>query len=182
MARSDATRIAVQCALVTAAMTGLIVGCTRETPEGLEQMKYVDEETDRVDLPALRRDIMMVQRELASMGDAEDIVGVLEPADGVLLSCSGGRHQWAGSTTIEYAEAPGQEAYFTSVESALAESADFRTERQPTPDGRDEWLIVRSKDGTRYAITVYAGRSKVQVTSSSWCFTVQPGQTDHGRF
>lgn len=172
----------MRCALVMAALSSLVAGCAQETPEGLEQMKYVDEKTDRVDLPALRRDIMAVQRQLASMGDAESIVGILEPADGVLMSCSGGRHQWTGSTTIEYAEAPEQEAYFSLVESELADSADFRTERVFTPDGRDEWLVVWSKDETRYSITVYTGLSKVQVSSSSWCFTVQPGQTERGRF
>lgn len=182
MARRNARCIALRCAVVMAALSSLVAGCARETPEGREQMKYVDEETDRVNLPALRRDIMVVQRELAFMGDAASIVGILEPADGVLMSCSKGRHQWTGSTTVEYAEAPEQEAYFALVESRLADSVDFRTERLSTPDGKDEWLIVWSKDGTRYSITVYSGRSKVQVSSSSWCFTVQPGQTDHGRF
>ena len=145
-------------------------------------MKYRNEETERVDLPALRRDIMVTQRELASMGDAESIVGILEPADGVLMSCSGGRHQWTGSTTIEYTAAPEREAYFSLVESKLAHSADLRTKRVFTPDGRDEWLVVWSEDGTRYSITVWAEDSMVQVQSSSWCFTVQPGQTRRGRF
>ncbi|KPG76460.1 hypothetical protein AEQ27_15695 [Frigoribacterium sp. RIT-PI-h] len=160
----------------------LVAGCAQETPEGLEQMKYIDEKTDRVDLSALKRDIMVTQRELASMGDADGIVGILEPADGVLMSCSGGRHQWTGSTTIEYAEAPEQEAYFSLVESQLADSTDFRTERVFTPDGRDEWLVVWSEDGTRYSITVYTKMAKVQVSSSSWCFTLQPGQTEGGLF
>jgi hypothetical protein len=182
MVRGEVGRIAARCAVVVAALSWLVAGCTKETPEGLEQMKYIDEQSDRVDLPALKRDIMVTQRELASMGDAESIVGMLEPATGVLMSCSGGRHQWTGSTTIEYAEAPEQEAYFSLVESQLADSADFRTERVFTPDGRDEWLVVWSKDGTRYSITVYTGLSKVQVSSSSWCFTLQPGQAEDGLF
>ena len=182
MARNKAKFVAVRCAVVIAVLASLVAGCAQETPEGLEQMKYIDEKTDRVDLSALKRDVMVTQRELASMGDADSIVGILEPADGVLMSCSEGRHQWTGSTTIEYAEAPEQEAYFSLVEHRLADSADFRTERLVTPDGRDEWLIVWTKDGTRYSITVYTGRSKVQVSSSSWCFTLQPGQTEGGQF
>jgi hypothetical protein len=182
MIRNDVGHIAVRCAAVIVVVSCLVVGCAREAPEGLEQMKYIDEETDRVDLAALKRDIMVTQRELASMGHAESIVGILEPADGVLMSCSGGRHQWTGSTTIEYAQAPEQEAYFSLVESELADSADLRTARVFTPDGRDEWFVVWSEDGTRYSISVYTGRSKVQVSSSSWCFTLQPGQTEGGLF
>lgn len=182
MAKTKARSIAVRCAAVIAVLSSLVAGCAQETPEGLEQMKYINEQTDRVDLAALKRDIMVTQRDLASMGGAESIVGILEPADGVLMSCSEGRHQWTGSTTIEYAEAPEQEAYFSLVESELADAADFRTERVFTPDGRDEWLVVWSTDGTRYSITVYTGRSKVQVSSSSWCFTLQPGQAEGGQF
>jgi hypothetical protein len=182
MVRSEVRRVVARCAVVMTALSCLVAGCAKETPEGLEQMKYIDEETDRVDLATLKRDIMVRQRELASMGGAESIVGILEPADGVLMSCSGGRHQWTGSTTIEYAQAPEQEAYFSLVESELADSADLRTERVFTPDGRDEWLVVWSEDGTRYSITVYTGLSKVQVSSSSWCFTLQPGQAEGGLF
>jgi hypothetical protein len=165
-----------------AALSCLVAGCAKGPPEGFEQMQYVDKDSQRVDLSALKRDIKVVQRELASMGGVESIVGILEPADGVLMSCSRGQHQWTGSTTIEYAEASEQEAYFSLVESQLADSTDFRTERVFTPDGRDEWLVVWSEDGTRYSITVYTKMAKVQVSSSSWCFTLQPGQAEGGLF
>jgi hypothetical protein len=145
-------------------------------------MLYVDEETDRVDLPALRRDIMAVQRRFASMGPEDQIVGILEPPDGVLMSCSDGRFQWTGSTTVEYSTVPDEQGYFEGLEAELADDEAFSTKRQLSPDGESERLIVMSEDGTRYSVRVWTGRSKVQVSSSSWCFTLQPGQTEGGQF
>ncbi|NRD27753.1 hypothetical protein [Frigoribacterium sp. VKM Ac-2836] len=179
--------IAVRCAVVVAALTSLVVGCAQETPEGLEQIKYIDEETeqegsDRIDLGQLRQDIRVVQRRLVSMGP--DVVegSIEESSNGVLMSCSGGRHQWTGSTTAEYSTIPAQENYYRLVESELEGSDELTASRQFSPDGQDEWLIVHGPDGTRYSITVWTDISKVQVSASSWCFTVRPGQTERGRF
>ncbi|WP_148076727.1 hypothetical protein [Frigoribacterium sp. PhB24] len=142
----------------------------------------MDEETNRVDLPALRRDIMAVQRRFASMGPADQIIGILEPPNGVLMSCSDGQFQWTGSTTVEYSTVPDEQGYFEVLEAELAEDEAFSTKRQFSPDGESERLIIMSEDGTRYSVKVWTGRSKVQVSSSSWCFTLQPGQADGGEF
>lgn len=135
-----------------------------------------------VDLPALKSEIQAVELRLASMAQEGEIVGVLAPPNGVLMSCSGGKHQWTGSTTVEYSIVPDQEAYFDQLEAEFADSTAFSTKRELSPDGEDERLIVTSSDGTRYSVTVWTGRSKVQVSSSSWCFTLQPGQAEGGLF
>lgn len=166
---------------VVAAVVALS-GCTSATHDDAKRMQYVDEATERVDLPALRRDIMAVQRRFASMGPEDQIVGILEPPDGVLMSCSDGQFQWTGSTTVEYSTVPDEQGYFEGLEAELADDEAFSTKRQLSPDGESERLIVMSEDGTRYSVRVWTGRSKVQVSSSSWCFTVQPGQTERGEF
>lgn len=165
-----------------AALSCLVAGCAKGPTEGFEQMHYVDEDSQRVDLSALKRDIMAVQRRFASMGPNDEIVGILEPPNGVLMSCSGDRHQWTGSSTVEYATVPDEQEYFERLEAELADDDAFSTKRQFSPDGESERLIVTSEDGTRYSVKVWTGRSKVQVSSSSWCFTIQPGQTERGRF
>ncbi|NRD27752.1 hypothetical protein [Frigoribacterium sp. VKM Ac-2836] len=157
-------------------------GCNSETRDSARRMLHVDEKTDRVDLPALRRDIMAVQRRFASMGPEDQIVSILEPPDGVLMSCSGGQFQWTGSTSVEYSTVPDEQGYFERLEEELVDDVGFTTKRQFSPDGESERLIVTSEDGTRYSVKVWTGISKVQVTSSSWCFTVQPGQTNGGEF
>jgi len=68
------------------------------------------------------------------------------------------------------------------LEAALAEEGTFSAKRQFSPDGESERLIIMSEEGTRYSVKVWTGRSKVQVSSSSWCFTLQPGQTNGGLF
>jgi hypothetical protein len=142
----------------------------------------MEEGSDRVDLGQLRQDIRVVQRRLVSVG-ADVVEGsVEESANGVLMSCAGGQFQWTGSTTASYSPVPAQEDYYRLVEAELEGSSELTTSRQFSPDGEDEWLIVRGEDGTRYSISVWAGISKVQVSASSWCFTVQPGQTKLGRF
>ena len=157
-------------------------GCNSATDDNAGRMRYVDQETDRVDPPALRRDIMTVQRRFASMGPEDQIVGILEPQDGVLMSCSDGQFQWTGSTTVEYSSVPDEQGYFETLEAALAEEGTFSAKRQFSPDGESERLIIMSEEGTRYSVKVWTGRSKVQVSSSSWCFTLQPGQTNGGLF
>ncbi|MFJ2356624.1 hypothetical protein [Frigoribacterium sp. NPDC087798] len=157
-------------------------GCNTEMHDNAKRTLYMDEETDRVDLPALRRDIMDVQRRFASMGPEDQIVGILEPPDGVLMSCSDGRFQWTGSTTVEYSTVPEEQGYFEGLEAELADDEAFSTNRQSSPDGESERLIVMSEDGTRYSVRVWTGRSKVQVSSSSWCFMLQPGQAEDGQF
>lgn len=157
-------------------------GCNSEMHDNAKRTLYMDEETDRVDLPALRRDIMDVQRRFASMGPEDQIVGILEPPDGVLMSCSDGRFQWTGSTTVEYSTVPEEQGYFEGLEAELADDEAFSTNRQLSPDGESERLIVMSEDGTRYSVRVWTGRSKVQVSSSSWCFMLQPGQAEDGLF
>jgi hypothetical protein len=166
---------------IVAVVVGLS-GCTSATYDEAKRMQYVDEATDRVDLPALRRDVMAVQRRFASMGPEDQIVGILEPPDGVLMSCSDGQFQWTGSTTVEYSTVPDEQGYFEALEAELADDQEFSTNRQLSPDGESERLIVMSEDGTRYSVKVWTGISKVQVTSSSWCFTLQPGQTEGGQF
>jgi hypothetical protein len=158
------------------------LGCSSETDDNARRMDYVDQGTDRVDLPALRRDIMAVQRRFASMGPEDQIVGILESQDGALMSCADGQFQWTGSTTVEYSTVPDEQVYFEALEAALADDGTFSTKRQISSDGESGRLIVMGEDGTRYSVRVWTGRSKVQVSSSSWCFTVQPGQTDHDRF
>jgi hypothetical protein len=178
MTRRRGARVAT--ALVLAAMG--LSGCSSETNDNAKRMLYVDEKTERVDLPALRRDIMAVQRRFASMGPEDQIVGILEPPDGVLMSCSDGQFQWTGSTTVEYSTVPDEQGYFEGLEAELAGDETFSTKRQLSPDGESERLIVMSEDGTRYSVKVWTGRSKVQVSSSSWCFTLQPGQAEGGLF
>jgi hypothetical protein len=142
----------------------------------------MEEGSDRVDLGLLRRDIRDVQRRLVSIGSDAVEGSIEESPNGVLMSCASGQFQWTGSTTAEYSPVPSQEDYYRLVEAELEESSELTTSRQFSPDGEDEWLIVRGEDGTRYSISVWADISKVQVSASSWCFMVQPGQTDHGRF
>lgn len=142
----------------------------------------MQEESGRVDLAQLRQDIRLIQRSLVSLGSSFVEGSIEESSNGVLMSCSGGQHQWTGSTTGEYTTVPGQEEYYRLVEAELEGSNELTTSRQFSPDGQDEWLIVRGEDGTRYSITVWTDISKVQVSASSWCFTVQPGQTNGGRF
>ncbi|MBD8140614.1 hypothetical protein IFT36_08665 [Frigoribacterium sp. CFBP 13605] len=170
--------------MAAALVFGLIglSGCNTEMHDNAKRTLYMDEETDRVDLPALRRDIMDVQRRFASMGPEDQIVGILEPPDGVLMSCSDGRFQWTGSTTVEYSTVPEEQGYFEGLEAELADDEAFSTNRQLSPDGESERLIVMSEDGTRYSVRVWTGRSKVQVSSSSWCFMLQPGQAEDGLF
>ncbi|WP_157485669.1 MULTISPECIES: hypothetical protein [unclassified Frigoribacterium] len=159
-----------------------LVACSSPSSEDTKREKYMEEGSDRVDLGQLRQDIRVVQRRLVSMGSELVEGSVEESSNGVLMSCSGGRHQWTGSTTAEYSTMPSQEEYYRLVEAELEGSDELTTSRQFSPDGEDEWLIVRGEDGTRYSITLWAGISKVQVSASSWCFMVQPGQTERGRF
>jgi len=145
-------------------------------------MTYKIEGSERVDLQRLREDIRAVQRRLVALGSGLAEESIKESPNGVLMSCSGGQHQWTGSTTAEYAGPLNQEDYYALVDAEFGGSGRFTLTRQLSPDGADEWLIVRGDDGTRYSITVWTEDSMVQVSSSSWCFTLQPGQTDGGEF
>lgn len=159
-----------------------LVACSSPSSEDRKRARYMEEGSDRVDLGQLRQDIRVVQRRLVSMGS--DVVdgSIEESSNGVLMSCAGGQYQWTGSTTADYSPVPSQEDYYRLVEAELEGSGELTASRQFSPDGEDEWLIVRGEDGTRYSISVWAGISKVQVSASSWCFTVQPGQTEGGEF
>jgi hypothetical protein len=134
-----------------------------------------------VDLPALREGIRASQQSLAQFIPPSETLSVDESPKGVLLSCPGGMHRWTGVTTVEYVTGFDVDSLYGSMEEALADSSDFTTEREDSRRGGNR-LVIRDEAGTRYTIRLVPQASKVQIAASSWCFKLEPGQTDHGRF
>ncbi|NRD27754.1 hypothetical protein [Frigoribacterium sp. VKM Ac-2836] len=141
----------------------------------------MSEAATAVDLPALREDVRASQRMLAQFVPENDVLSVDESPNGVLMSCAGGTHRWTGVTTVEYAADFDVDSLYTTMEDALADSSLFTTMREESRWGGDR-LVVEDAAGTRYTIRLVPQASKVQIAASSWCFTVQPGQTSGGQF
>ncbi|WP_143048644.1 hypothetical protein [Frigoribacterium sp. MCBA15_019] len=134
-----------------------------------------------VDLPALREGIRASQRALAQFVPENHVLSVDESPNGVLMSCPGQTHRWTGVTTVEYSAGFDIDSLYATMEEGLAESSEFSTKREESRWGGDR-LVVEDAAGTRYTIRHVPQASKVQIAASSWCFTVQPGQTNGGQF
>jgi hypothetical protein len=134
-----------------------------------------------VDLPALREGIRASQRALAQFVPGNDVLSVDESPNGVLMSCAGGTHRWTGVTTVEYSAGFDIDSLYATMEESLADSSEFSTKREKSRWGGDR-LVIEDAAGTRYTIRLVPHASKVQIAASSWCFTVQPGQTNGGQF
>ena len=134
-----------------------------------------------VHLSALREDIRASQGALAQFVPEKAVLSVEESPNGVLMSCRGETHRWIGVTTVEYGGGFNVGSLYATMEEGLADSSVFTTQREASRWGGDR-LVVEDAAGTRYTIRLLPQASKVQIAASSWCFTVEPGQTHGGQF
>lgn len=173
-------RLMAVAVLIATAVVGL-TSCTGTHDAVDTEMKKVNAPSEQVDLSALRDDIRRVQQDFVDMIPEAEVVSYKAAGNGVLLSCAGGEFRWTGVMTVEHSSGFDAESFVADVEQQLATSADFTTVREVSREGLD-YLVVTDTAGTDYTFRVWSGLSKLQIAASSWCFPVEPGQTQNGQF
>jgi hypothetical protein len=111
---------------------------------------------------------------LAAEVPSANVASTDQQAEGVLLSCANGQHQWTGRTTVTVQG----ETDFTAILDATFEKwhakHGFEAERSRAGDGAPEVQIF-ANDGQVYLVGPTVAGDRYLIASASACFTLPKG-------